>query len=150
MSKHLLLCLCLVTLSVSAEEYICSAIYDDQSATITSTFKRTEEGFLGTHLTTSSYADFVPVSEREVYGFPSSKKNHSRGGVTYVVENESSIGFLKHDFNTLTVHWIEFEDMGYTTRDIYGGKEEVRFPNGRLLQEDMNQIYQTGSCVKND
>ena len=150
MSIHLLLCLCLVTLSVCAEEYICSASYDDQSSTITSTFKRTEEGFLGTHLTTSSYADFVPVSEREVYGFPSSKKNLSRGGVTYVVENESSIGFLKHYFNNLTIHWIEFEDIGHTTRKIYGEKEELRFPDGHLLQEDMNQVYRTGSCVKND
>ena len=150
MSKHLLLCLCLVTLSVSAEEYICSDTYDDQSATITSTFKRTEEGFLGTHLTTSSNADFVPVSEREVYGFPSTKKTPSRGGLTYVVENGLSIGFLKHYTAYLTVHWIEFEDMGYTTRHIYGGKEELRLSNGRLLQEDMNYLYRTGSCVKND
>jgi hypothetical protein len=69
----LTLLICLSSLSVSGEEYICSAIYDDQSATITSTFKRTEEGFLGTHLTTSPDPYFVPLSTREVYGFPPRK-----------------------------------------------------------------------------
>ena len=149
MSKNLLLWLCLVSVSVSGEEYICSGTYDDQSGTITSTFKRTEDGFIGTHLTTSPDLD-RPIVENEVYGFLSTKKKYSNGGFTYVVENNLSIGFLKHKLDFLTVHWIDFEDMGYTTRDIYGGKEEARMSDGYLLQEDMNTLFQTGSCTKNE
>ena len=145
----LVLSLFFLSLSVNGEEYICSGSYDDQSGTITSTFKRTEDGFIGTHLTTSPDLD-RPIVENEVYGFLSTKKKYSNGGFTYVVENNLSIGFLKHHYDFLTVHWIEFEDMGYTTRDIYGGKEELRMTNGTLLQEDMNKHVQLGSCTKNE
>ena len=149
MNKNLFLWLCLVSVPVSGEEYICSGTYDDQSGTITSTFKRTEDGFIGTHLTTSPELD-RPIVKNEVYGSLSTKKNYSNGGFTYVLENNLSIGFLKHEYDFLTVHWIEFEDMGYTTRDIYGGKEELRMTTGRLLQEDMNKHVQLGSCTKNE
>lgn len=147
--RFLVLGLCLLTFTVNGEEYICSGYYDDQSGTITSTFKRTEDGFIGTHLKTSPDWD-RPIVENEVYGFLSTKKKYSNGGFTYVVENNLSIGFLKHKLDFLTVHWIDFEDMGYTTRDIYGGKEELRMTTGRLLQEDMNKHVQLGSCTKNE
>ena len=147
--RFLVLGLCLLTFTVNGEEYICSGSYDDQSGTITSTFKRTEDGFIGTHLKTSPDGD-RPIVENEVYGFLSTKKKYSNGGFTYVVENNLSIGFLKHELDFLTVHWIEFEDMGYTTRDIYGGKEELRMTTGRLIQEDMNKHVQLGSCTKNE
>ena len=147
--RFLVLGLCFLTFTVNGEEYICSGSYDDQSGTITSTFKRIEDGFIGTHLTTSPEMD-SPIVENEVYGFLSTKKKYSNGGFTYVVENNLSIGFLKHKLDFLTVHWIDFEDMGYTTRDIYGGKEEVRMSDGYLLQEDMNTLSQMGSCTKNE
>lgn len=82
--RFLVLGLCLLTFSVNGEEYICSGTYDDQSGTITSTFKRTEDGFIGTHLTTSPDLD-RPIVENEVYGFLSTEKKYSNGGFTYVV-----------------------------------------------------------------
>lgn len=143
--RFLVLGLCLLTFTVNGEEYICSGIYQDGSATVASTFER--DGTIGFNVTvieSSEYQDSPSVKKK----FYENRESRNR---KFFVENGKSIGFLEHDLDVLVVHWIEFEDMGYVYREIYGGRQVATLSDGTPLSgNDMNTYYVYGSCTKNE
>lgn len=131
--------------TVLAEKFVCSASYDDGSATLTATLDRVEKGFEAFLVTTSPYSDF-PRSDEDFFHNELAWFGY---GKTVAIENGRSLALIRHDAETLEVYFIEFEKMGFTARTIYGGKHPVEL-GGEIINEDINQNYMVGSCVKRD
>ena len=137
--------------TVLAEQLVCSASYDDGSSTLTATFERVESGFNGFFLTASPYLD-RPERSKRFFGetVSSSYEEGDRAySKTIAIEHGRSLSFIKQGVSELEVHYIDLDDMGFTSKHIYGGKTPVIL-GGETINEDINQNYMVGSCVKRD
>lgn len=137
---------CIAPVYVNAEQYICSATYDDGSGTLTSTIESVDGGYSAFFVETSPFVDNASSREESYLLKPS----YSGGGMTIAMKNGQSLSLMKHDGVKLDVYFVDFETMGFTESSVYGGKYPLTLTSGEVLKEDMNQIYRVGSCVKRD
>ena len=137
---------CSASVYVNAEQYVCSATYDDGSGTLTSTIERVDDGYSVFFVETSPYVDSA-TSREESYLL---KPSYSGGGMTIAMRNGQSLSLMQHDGASLNVYFLDFETMGFTERSVYGGKYPLTFSSGEVINEDMNKVYRVGSCVKRD
>ncbi len=131
---------------VNAEQYICSATYEDGSGTLTSTLERIDGGYSAFFVEPTLNIDLVSSTEESYLLKPS----YSGDGMTIAMENRQSLSLMKHYGSQLDGYFLNLETMGFTERTIYGGKNPLAFPDGEVLNEDMNQVYRVGSCVRRD
>ena len=136
--------ICLLPLSVSAEQYVCTTTSSVDSSVTTRTFERTKAGFNATFVSVFKDTDGRIVSDVREDVF---------GGVehelftTHVIENQRSILLIKHFVSSADVHIIDKSTMEATTSWVFAG-EAMGW--GESAGKSLNRDYDIGSCHLND
>jgi len=144
-TKSLLtLLVCLLPLSVSAEQYVCTTTSSVDSLVTTRTFERTKSGFNATFVTTFKDSDGRLVSDvrEEVFG----GVEHELF-TTHVIERQRSILLIKHFVSSVDVHIIDKSAMEVTSSWVFAG-EAMGW--GESAGKSLNGDYDVGSCHRND
>ena len=144
-TKSLLtLLVCLLPLSVSAEQYVCTTTSSVDSSVTTRTFERTKTGFNATFVSVGTDSDGRLVSDvrEEVFG----GVEHELF-TTHVIERQRSILLIKHFVSSVDVHIIDKSAMEVTSSWVFAG-EAMGW--GESAGKSLNGDYDVGSCHRND